>query len=130
MKQHKKALFVWLAAVVVLLLGALAVGGHPRAESIREAMRDAVLHDVNQIDLFGVKAVNPGLISAFVVTGALLFAAALLRIFVIPRFKLRPGKLQLLLEQAVGLFDNMAKGASPHRCGFLGAYIWKIGKTD
>ena len=127
MKQHKKALFVWLAAVVVLLIGALAAGGRPRAESIREAMRDAVLHDVNQIGFFGIKAVNPGLVSAFVVTGALLFAAVLLRIFVIPRFKLRPGKLQLLLEQAVGLFDNMAKSASPHRCGFLGAYIFAAG---
>ena len=127
MKQHRKALIVWLAAVAVLLAGALAAGGHPREESVRQAMRDAVLHDVNQIGFFGIKAVNPGLISAFVVTGVLLAAAALLRIFVIPKFKLQPGKLQLLLEQAVGLFDNMAKSGSPHRNGFLGAYIFAAG---
>lgn len=127
MKQHRKALIVWLAAVAALLAGALAVGAHPRAEGVRQAMRDAVLHDVNRIGFWGGKAVNPGLVSAFVVTGVLLAAAALLRIFVIPRFRLQPGKLQLLVEQAVGLFDNMAKGASPHRNGFLGAYLFAAG---
>lgn len=127
MKQHRKALIVWLAAVAALLAGALAAGVHPRAEGVRQAMRDAVLHDVNRIGFWGGKAVNPGLVSAFVVTGVLLAAAALLRIFVIPRFRLQPGKLQLLVEQAVGLFDNMAKGASPHRNGFLGAYLFAAG---
>lgn len=127
MKQHKKALIVWLAAVAALLIGALTVGEQPRAEGIRQTMRDAVLHNVNRIGFLGGKTVNPGFISAIVVTGVLLAAAALLRIFVIPRFKLQPGRLQLLLEQAVGMFDNMAKSASPHRCGFLGAYIFAAG---
>ena len=35
-----------------------------------------------------------------------------------------PGKLQLLLEQAVSTFDGMAKSNSPWRSGFLGAYIF------
>ena len=50
-------------------------------------MRDAVLHDVNRISLLGWKAVNPGLISAFLVTAVLLLAAALIRLFVIPKFQ-------------------------------------------
>ena len=40
-------------------------------------MRDAVLHDVNRISLFGLKDVNPALISAMVVTAILLVAALL-----------------------------------------------------
>ena len=34
---------------------------------------------------------------------------------------------QLLLEQAVSLFDGMAKTSSPQRNGFLGAYIFGAG---
>lgn len=67
------------------------------------------------------------MISAFVVTAVLLIAAALIRIFAIPRFKLQPGKLQLVLEELVGLFDGMAKGNSPHRNRFMGAYIFAAG---
>ena len=86
-----------------------------------------MLHDVNQISLLGWKAVNPGLISAFLVTAVLLLAAALIRIFAIPRFRYVPGRLQLALEEAVGLFDGMAKGSSPHRYRFVGAYIFAAG---
>ena len=121
MKQHKKGLVVWLAVVLLLLAGALAAGPSVRAESVQETMRDAVLHDVNQISLLGWKAVNPGLISAFLVTAVLLLAAALIRIFAIPRFRYVPGRLQLALEEAVGLFDGMAKGSSPQRYRVVGA---------
>ena len=127
MKQHKKGLVVWLVVVLLLLAGALAAGPSVRAESVQETMRDAVLHDVNQISLLGWKAVNPGLISAFLVTAVLLLAAALIRIFAIPRFRYVPGRLQLALEEAVGRFDGMAKGSSPHRYRFVGAYIFAAG---
>ena len=90
-------------------------------------MKDAVLHESAKISLFGLAEVNPGLISAYVVTGILIFLALLCRIFVIPKFTVIPGKLQLLLEEAVGLFDAMAKGNSPHRNKFLGAYIFTAG---
>ena len=127
MKQHKKVLALWLMAILLLLAGALLTGSPGRSESVQEAMRDAVLHNVNQISLLGLKAVNPGLISAFTVTGILLLLAVCLRVFVIPRFQYTPGRLQLLLEEWVGLFDGMAKGSSPHRCGFLGLYIFSAG---
>ena len=127
MKQHKKGLVIWLALVVLLLAAALLVGSQGRAESVQQAMRDAVLHDENRIALFGGKTVSPGLVSAFTVTGFLLAGAACLRIFVIPKFRLSPGRLQMLLEEAVGLFDRMAKESSPHRNGFLGAYIFAAG---
>ena len=127
MKQHKKGLVIWLLIVVLLFIAALMAGSSDRSETVQEAMRDAVLHDSGQISLFGLKTVNPGMISAFVVTGVLLIAAALIRIFAVPRFKLQPGKLQLVLEEAVGLFDGMAKGNSPHRNRFMGAYIFSAG---
>ena len=37
-------------------------------------MTDAVLHETNKISLFGME-VNPGLISAFVITGILFIVA-------------------------------------------------------
>ena len=126
-KQHKKGLVIWAVSVLALLAAALAAGTQGWTESVQEAMRDAVLHDVNQVGLFGLKAVNPGMISAFLVTAILLVAAALIRIFAIPRFRYQPGKLQLLLEEAVGLFDRMARTNSPHRFGFVGAYIFAAG---
>ena len=127
MKQHKKGLVIWLLTVVLLFIAAVLAGPSERSETVQEAMRDAVLHGTGQVSLFGLKAVNPGMISAFVVTAILLTAAALIRIFAVPRFRLQPGKLQLVLEEAVGLFDGMARGSSPHRNRFLGAYIFSAG---
>ena len=127
MKQHKKALALWLGAVLLLLAGVLLIGPAGRTETVQEAMRDAVLHEVNQVRLFGGKNVNPGLISAFTVTALLLAAAAGIRIFAIPKFQYVPGRFQMLLEEVVNLFGGMAKGSSPHRYGFLGAYIFAAG---
>ncbi len=127
MKHRKMSLVLWIAVVLALLAGALLVGSAGRTESVQEAMRDAVLHNINQISLFGMKAVNPGLISAFLVTAALLLAAALIRLLAVPRFQYRPGKLQLVLEEVVGLFDGMARSSSPHRFRFVGAYIFAAG---
>ena len=126
-KKKTVGIIVWFAAVIVLLVFSLVTGSGGKSETIQEAMRDAVLHEDNRISLFGLKDVNPALISAMVVTVILLVAAALIRIFVIPRFKYVPGKFQMLLEQVVGLFDNLAKSNSPWRHGFLGAYVFGAG---
>ena len=124
MKNKKVFLVVWIAIAAVFLIGSfLTMPDGPKAETIQETMRDAVLHETNQIILFGF-TVNPALISGMVVTVVLLIAAAIIRIFVIPRFRYVPGKFQMLLEQLVGMFDGMAKTNSPWRNGFLGAYIF------
>lgn len=117
------------ACIALALLAGVILTGSPGAghESIREVMKDAVLHESAKVSLFGIIEVNPGLISAYVVTAILIVLAALCRIFVIPKFTIIPGRLQLLLEEAVGLFDGMAKGNSPHRNKFLGAYIFTAG---
>ena len=122
------ALAVWVILLAALLVLSLIIGVQgEKHESIQEVMRDAVLHESNKISLFGWMEVNPALISALIVTGVLLVFAACLRIFVIPRFKMVPGKFQLLIEQLVGFFDGLAKSNSPHRNGFLGAYIFGAG---
>ena len=122
-KQKIRSVTIFVLAVLVLLAGLFLFGG----SGGQEVMRDAVLHETNKISLLGLKDVNPAVISAFTVTAALLLAAALIRVLVIPRFQLVPGKLQLLLETAVGLFDGMAKSNSPHRNKFLGAYLFAAG---
>ena len=129
MEKKKKIRFivVWLLITAAFLAGSLLVPGHGKSESVQEAMRDAVLHGTNRISLFGLKDVNPAYISSLVVVGVILLTALLLRLFVIPRFKMVPGKLQMVVETVVGMFDGLAKGNSPHRNKFLGAYIFGAG---
>ena len=122
--KPKKGLALCLAVAAVLLIAALLTGSPGRAESVQEAMRDAVLHGTGQISLLHLKNANPGLISALLVTALLLGIAALLRVFVIPRFQYVPGRLQLVIEEAVGLFQRMARTNSPHRNRFLGLYLF------
>ena len=109
-KQTILFISVVLAVCAVLIVGIVLTNGlYVRDTDIQESMQDAVLHEGDKIDLFGLM-VNPGLISAYIVTGVILLFAAIVRIFVIPRFK--------------RMFDNMAKTNSPHRNNFLGAYIF------
>lgn len=123
-KQTILFLSIVLAVCALLIVGIVLTNGQYESSStIQESMQDAVLHEEDKISLFGLP-VNPGLISAYLVTGVILLFAAIVRIFVIPRFKTVPGKFQLVLEQAVGMFDNMASTNSPHRNNFLGAYIF------
>lgn len=127
MKSKKKFMILWVLLIAVLFAGSLLTAPPGKTETIQTAMRDAVLHEENQISLFGWKNVNPGLISAMTVSAILLIAAACIRVFVIPKFKVVPGQFQLLLEHAVSLFDGMARTSSPQRNGFLGAYIFGAG---
>jgi F-type H+-transporting ATPase subunit a len=93
-------------------------------KSLGEALKEAILpSDVNFLGI----GVNPSFYSALIVTGLILFAALLLRIFVIPKFKTVPGKFQAVLEWIVSFFADMAKNNSPHRNRYLGAYIFSAG---
>lgn len=126
-KKRRIGIIVFACIAACLMIGTIIVKSPGHHGSIRELMRDAVLHETNKVSLFGLTDVNPGLVSAFTVTGIFLVFALIVRIFVIPRFKMIPGKLQLLLETAVGFFDNLAKSNSPHRNKFLGAYTFVAG---
>ena len=128
MKQNKRKLILWLALIVVLAVASVLTGGAGgETESVQEVMRDAVLHESGRVSLFGIKDVNPGLISAYVVTVLLLVLAACLRIFAVPRFQEVPGRLQMLLELWVGTFRDMAEKNSPHHNRVLGPYLFGAG---
>lgn len=128
MKGRKKIVFFTVLAVALaaLLVGIILTGGE-RSESVEETMRNAVLHESDKINLFGLINVNPSVISGFIVTAVLLICAAIIRIFVLPRFKLVPGKFQSVIEQAVEFFDNLGKSRSPRHNGFIGAYAFAAG---
>ena len=128
MKQNKRKLILWLALIVVLAVASVLTGdAGGETESVQEVMRDAVLHESGRVSLFGIKDVNPGLISAYVVTVLLLVLAACLRIFAVPRFQDVPGRLQMLLELWVGTFRDMAEKNSPHHNRVLGPYLFGAG---
>ena len=126
-KKRTTAIILLIFIELVLAAGiAFTNGAVEKHETIKEMMRDAVLHEENRISLFGL-SVNPSLIAGFTVTAIILLFALIVRIFVIPRFKNVPDKFQLLLETWVGFFENLAKTNSPHSNGFLGAYIFATG---
>ncbi len=119
---------IFLVIIIALYVGILLLGKPaPRAETLGETMKDAVLHETMKVDLFGFMEVNPGLISAFTVTGVLTLFAIFCRIFVIPRFKEIPGKFQMILESLVGIFRGLAKSNSPEKNQVLSAYIFTAG---
>ncbi|MCR5686054.1 MAG: F0F1 ATP synthase subunit A [Lachnospiraceae bacterium] len=126
-KKLRVFLIVWIALIAAILAAIFLVGlprGH--TESVKVMMKDAVLHGENRISLFGLN-VNPALISSYIVTAVLLLAALIIRIFAIPRFKDVPGKFQTVIEMLVEFFADMAKSNSPHRTGFVAAYIFGAG---
>ena len=125
-QEKRKAALIFAVIALVFMVGAiLTCGGSGEEETIQEVMRDAVLHDINKVSLLGME-VNPGLLAGVIVSGIMIVFALICRIFFIPKFTMVPGKFQLVLETAVGLFDNMAKGNSKIN-GFLGAYIFAAG---
>ena len=125
-KKRTTVLVITFLILAVLVIGIATCGVGEKHETIKEAMKDAVLHEENKINFFGL-VVNPSLVSAYIVTAILLVFALIIRVFFVPRFKIVPGKFQLLIEQWVGIFDGLAKTNSPHRNGALGAYIFTAG---
>lgn len=125
-QERRKAALIFAVIALVFMVGAILTGsGSGEEETIQEVMRDAVLHDLNKVSLLGLE-VNPGLLAGVIVSGIMILFALICRIFIIPKFKMVPGKFQLVLETAVGLFDNMSKNNSKIH-GFLGAYIFAAG---
>jgi F-type H+-transporting ATPase subunit a len=124
-QERRKAILIFAVIALVFMAGAILTGAGPEKETIQEVMRDAVLHDINNVSLFGLE-VNPGLLAGVTVSGIMIVFALICRIFVIPKFTMVPGKFQLVLETAVGIFVNMAKGNSKIN-RFLGAYIFAAG---
>lgn len=126
-RQKNIFLTVWIILIIILVT-LICVIGIPAEhdESIQEVMKDGVLHELNHVEFFGIK-VNPGFISAVIVSLVLIAVAVIIRIFAFPRFREIPGKFQNLVELLVEFFDNMARANSPHKTGFVGGYIFSAG---
>jgi len=90
------------------------------ASSLGESMREAMLPD--NVNFLGL-GVNPSFYTSLIVAGVLILFAIVMRIFVIPRFKDTPGKLQSILESIVLMFDKMNEENSETRA-FMGAYVF------
>ena len=127
-KRLMKRRLLGFSAVLIALLVAIGVIGSPGGHEtpISEVMRDAVLHETNKLSFFAFD-INPGLMSAFMVTGGILIAALIIRIVLIPRFTYVPGRLQLVIEELVSAFDRLAVTNSPKHHRFLGTYIFSAG---
>lgn len=126
-KKRTVFLIIWISIILALVLSILIIGIPEREnESLREVMRDGVLHDSNKVSLFGL-VVNPGLVSAYIITSVILILALILRLFTIPKFTTVPGRFQSVLEKAVDFFSNIAQSHSPHRTKFVSAYVFSAG---
>ena len=126
-KKKRNGTLIVSALVLILLVVGIVLNGIPaKHESIQETMKDAVIHNENHMNFFGL-TVNPSLVSAYMVTAIILIFALIIRIFFVPKFKMVPGKLQLLVEEWVNLFDGIAKSNSPHRNRFLCVYVFTAG---
>lgn len=125
--KNKKVYILFAVLIVVFLVLSISFNKNaPPKENIKDVMRDAVLHADNKMNLFGIK-VNPAVISGFTVTGIVLFVCLILRIFVIPKFQIKPGKVQIVLEQIVEMFNKLAISNSPHKHKFLSVYVFVAG---
>ena len=90
------------------------------AASLGETMREALLPE--NVNFLGL-GVNPSFYTSLIVAGVLILFAIVMRLFVIPRFKDVPGKLQSCLESIVLMFDKMNEENSFTRA-FMGAYVF------
>ena len=88
--------------------------------SLGQVMREALLPE--NVNFLGL-GVNPSFYTSLIVAGVLIIFAIVMRIFVIPRFKDVPGKLQSCLESIVLMFDKMNEEHSSTRA-FMGAYVF------
>ena len=130
MDKKKRTRFIVICSCIlaVLLVGIFLTGDPAKEEEpINIVMKDAVLHETAKVSFPIVGSVNPAVISAYTVTAIILVFSLTVRLFVIPKFTDIPGKFQLLLEQAVGIFDDLAKSNSPQRNKFLGVYVFTAG---
>ena len=90
------------------------------ASSLGASMREALLPE--NVNFLGL-GVNPSFYTSLIVAGVLILLAVVMRIFVIPRFKDVPGKLQSVLESIVLMFDKMNEEHASTRA-FMGAYVF------
>jgi len=127
MKKNKTVITYLVLAIICLVLSFIVKAPEGPEESIKIAMKDAVLHDVNKVSLFGIMDVNPAVISALIVSAIIIVSSLIIKYVIIPKFTYLPSRIQLTLEEIVKTFTNMAEDNSPHKNKFLRVYIFTAG---
>lgn len=89
--------------------------------TIGETLKRAMFPE--EVEFLGM-SMDPTLVTAIMITVVLLLVALLIRIFVIPKFKIVPGKIQLFLESLVNGFNNIALDTASEEAGIVGPYIF------
>lgn len=125
-KVKRISMIVCAVWIIGSLIGTIVFKGIEKEETLAVMMRDAVMHEVNKVNFFGLE-VNPSVLSGFIVTIAILVFALIIRIFFVPRFKLVPGKVQMLIEMLVSFFSGQAHTRMKKLNYFLGAYMLAVG---
>ncbi|MDR2090059.1 MAG: F0F1 ATP synthase subunit A [Clostridiales bacterium] len=91
--------------------------GNGIADALAEALRP------EKVDIFGLK-VSASVVSAFLVTISVTVLCLVLRFVVLKEYKAVPTGVRLVLEKAVGFFDNIAKGAGHSAARFVSPLIF------
>jgi F-type H+-transporting ATPase subunit a len=94
----------------------IVLSGNGIADALSEALRP------EKVDIFGLK-VSASVVSSFLVTIFVAVLCLVLRFVFLKEYKSVPTGVRLVLEKAVGFFDNIAKGAG-HASRFVAPLIF------
>lgn len=89
--------------------------------SLGETLKEAMLPE--KTGFLGI-SVGPSFFTAIITTSIILLFCVAVRIFVIPKFKNVPGKLQIMLEGLVNFFDKIAGESVVKYKSFISCYIF------
>lgn len=118
--KKKRSRFMMVGVLTLWLCSGLILG------SFQEGARTlSVEISPARVDVFGL-SVSSTVVTSVLVSVVLIVAAALIRIFLIPRFSEKPRGLQLILETAVGAMNDLTKEKYGHENSGLASYFFAM----
>ena len=119
--KKKRNLFMMVGVLALWLCSGLILGCFQTEKSAF-----TVSISPTRLDILGF-SVSSSVVMTWIVIAVLSFAALLIRIFVIPRFRETPRGLQLVLETAVGAINDLTKEKYGHPNEGLASYFFAMG---
>ena len=125
--KAKKRDFILMLVFMALSVAAWVVLkfvlGH--SEEIGSIRNEVFPSTAFTISLFGSEiAISQSIVSGWITVGVILFIALLFRIFIVPRLKFVPGKIQYSVEWLVNSFNNIAGNNTGHYGSTVGPIIF------
>lgn len=118
--KKKRNLLMMAGALALWLCSGLILGSFNSGTRVFE-----VAISPTRMDILG-HSVSSTVFIAWIVVAVLVVAAALIRIFAIPRFQEKPHGLQLVLETAVSAISNLTKEKYGHKNEGLASYFFAM----